>query len=96
MSENQIVVNKPNETGPLDTHFENETMWLTQHQMAFLFGCCNSIVSHLNNVYASHGATTEDYPDVLIEEKKQALRNVIYFNLETIISIERSWECKTV
>ena len=37
-SENQIVVYQPNETVRLDVRLENETVWLTQAQMALLFG----------------------------------------------------------
>ena len=33
-SENQIVVYQPNETVRLDVRLENETVWLTQSQMA--------------------------------------------------------------
>ena len=33
-SENQIVVYQPNETVRLDVRLENETVWLTQGQMA--------------------------------------------------------------
>ncbi len=34
-SENQIVVYQPNETVQLDVRLENETVWLTQSQMAY-------------------------------------------------------------
>ncbi len=37
-SENQIVVYQPNETVRLDVRLENETVWLTQEQIANLFG----------------------------------------------------------
>ena len=64
MSENQIIVYQPNETVHLDVRVENETVWLTQHQMAILFGCnTDNIGLHLKNVYAvgelSRDATTE-------------------------------------
>ena len=64
-AENQIVVYQPNETVRLDVRLENETVWLTQSQMATLFGCStDNIGLHLKNVYAvgelSREATTED------------------------------------
>ena len=64
--ENQIVVYQPNETVRLDVRLENETVWLTQSQMATLFGCSTDNISlHLKNVYAvgelSREATTEDF-----------------------------------
>lgn len=65
-NENQIVVYQPNETVRLDVRLENETVWLTQSQMATLFGCsADNIGLHLKNVYAvgelSREATTEDF-----------------------------------
>ena len=36
MKENQIVVCQPNETVRLEVRMENETVWLTQSQMAEL------------------------------------------------------------
>ena len=64
--ENQIVVYQPNETVRLDVRLENETVWLTQSQMATLFGCStDNIGLHLKNVYAvgelSRKAITEDF-----------------------------------
>ena len=64
--ENQIVVYQPNETVRLDVRLENETVWLTQSQMATLFGCStDNIGLHLKNVFAvgelSREATTEDF-----------------------------------
>jgi len=64
--ENQIVVYQPNETVRVDVRLENETAWLTQSQMATLFGCStDNIGLHLKNVYAvgelSRKATTEDF-----------------------------------
>ena len=51
-NENQIVVYQPNETVRLDVRLENETVWLTQSQMATLFGCStDNIGLHLKNVY---------------------------------------------
>ena len=52
-NENQIVVYQPNETVRLDVRLENETVWLTQSQMATLFGCStDNIGLHLKNVFA--------------------------------------------
>ena len=65
-NENQIVVYQPNETVRLDVRLENETVWLTQSQMATLFGCSTDNVGlHLKNVYSvgelSREATSEDF-----------------------------------
>ncbi len=68
-SENQIVVYQPNETVRLDVRLENETVWLTQSQMATLFGCSTDNVGlHLKNVYScgelDKDATTEESSEV--------------------------------
>ena len=77
--QNQIVVYQPNETVRLDVRLENETVWLTQSQMATLFGCStDNIGLHLKNVYAvgelSREATTEDFSVVRKEGARQVRR----------------------
>ena len=78
-NENQIVVYQPNETVRLDVRLENETVWLTQSQMATLFGCSTDNISlHLKNVFAvgelSREATTEDFSVVRKEGARQGRR----------------------
>ena len=78
-NENQIVVYQPNETVRLDVRLENETVWLTQSQMATLFGCStDNIGLHLKNVFAvgelSREATTEDFSVVRKEGARQVRR----------------------
>jgi hypothetical protein len=54
MGENQIVVYHPNETVRLDVRLENETVWLTQEQIACLFGTKRpAITKHLANICKS-------------------------------------------
>ena len=92
VGENQIVVYQPNETVRLDVRLENETVWLTQSQMAALFGCStDNIGLHLKNVYAvgelSREATTEDFSVVRLEGSRQVRRTVTCYNLDAIISV---------
>ena len=66
--------------------------WLTQSQMATLFGCStDNIGLHLKNVYAvgelSREATTEDFSVVRKEGARQVRRNVTCYNLDAIISV---------
>ena len=91
-AENQIVVYQPNETVRLDVRLENETVWLTQSQMAVLFGCStDNIGLHLKTVFAvgelSREATTEDFSVVRREGSRQVRRNVTCYNLDAIISV---------
>ena len=76
---NQIVVYQPNETVRLDVRLENETVWLSQSQMATLFGCSSDNIGlHLKNVYAAgelvRESTTEDFSVV----RKATAESVAY------------------
>ena len=52
LNENQIVVYQPNDTMHLDVRLENETVWLTQEQMALLFGRDQSVIArHVGNIF---------------------------------------------
>ena len=91
-NENQIVVYQPNETVRLDVRLENETVWLTQSQMATLFGCSSDNVGlHLKNVYAAgelvRESTTEEFSVVRMEGSRQVRRKVTCYNLDAIISV---------
>ena len=90
-AENQIVVYQPNETVRLDVRFENETVWLTQSQMATLFGCSSDNIGlHLKNIYAvgelARESTTEDFSVVRMEGSRQVRRKVTCYNLDVIRS----------
>ncbi len=50
---NEIVVYQPDETLRLDVRLENETVWLTQGQMADLFQRDRSVITrHIGNVFS--------------------------------------------
>ena len=90
--ENQIIVYQPNETVRLDVRLENETVWLTQSQMATLFGCSTDNVGlHLKNIYScgelDKEATTEESSVVQIEGRRKVSRKVCLYNLDAIISV---------
>ena len=88
-SENQIVVYQPNETVRLDVRLENETVWLTQEQMALLFGRDQSVIArHVgnifkegeldrNSVYAKNAYTASDGKTY----------QVAFYNLDVVISV---------
>ena len=51
-SENQIVLYSPNDSISLEVRLENETVWLTQQQIAQLFGVKRpAITKHIRNIY---------------------------------------------
>ena len=71
---------------------EEETVWLTQAQMATLFGVDRTvIVKHIGNIYK-----TKELEEILTcakiaqlqqEGKRHVLREVKYYNLDMIISV---------
>ena len=90
MSENQIVIYQPNETMRLDVRLENETVWLTQEQIALLFGTKRpAITKHLSNIY-KEGELDEQGTCSILEhmghDGKQTYRTMFY-NLDAILSV---------
>ncbi len=76
----------------IDVRFENETVWLTQAQMAELFLTDRtSIVRHINNIYKAEElereATCAKIAQVQTEGGRQVTRTIPYFNLDMIISV---------
>ena len=50
----EIVLYQPNETIQLEVHLRDETVWLTQQQIADLFGVKQPAISkHIANIYKS-------------------------------------------
>ncbi len=94
MKEDQKIVIYQTEDGhtQIDVRLENDTVWLTQAQMAELFQTDRtSIVRHINNIYRvdelDREATCAKIAQVQIEGKRTVKRNIPYFNLDMIISV---------
>ena len=91
-SENQIVVYQPNETVRLDVRIEDRTVWLSQKQMAELFGCSSeNIIVHLKKIYReeelSEAATAKENLVVQTEGNRTVSRKIRFYNLDAIISV---------
>ncbi|PKK86054.1 MAG: hydroxyacid dehydrogenase [Thermoplasmata archaeon HGW-Thermoplasmata-1] len=76
----------------LDVRLERETLWLTQADMAQLFGCsADNISLHLKNIYQEGeldpGATTEELSVVRVEGARDVSRRIAFYNLDAIISV---------
>ncbi|EHL30011.1 virulence protein RhuM/Fic/DOC family protein [Legionella drancourtii] len=76
----------------LEVRLKSETIWLTQKQMAELFGTSSDNIGlHLKNIYTeeelSEKATTEDYSVVRLEGTRNVSRKVRHYNLDAIISV---------
>ena len=76
----------------LKVKLENDTVWLTQNQMAELFGVDRtSIVRHIRNIYKSEeldqNSTCAKNAQVRTEGHRSILREIPYYNLDMIISV---------
>ena len=76
----EIVMYQPDETIRLEVRVENETVWLTQQQMAELFNATKQNISlHINNIYdegeLEQIATVKDYLTVQKEGKRMVKRH---------------------
>ena len=88
----EIVLYQPNETTQLEVRLQDETVWLTQQQMAELFATDRtSILRHIHNVYKTNELNEEStcakIAQVRLEGNRQVLREVPYYNLDMIISV---------
>ena len=76
----------------IDVRLENESIWLTQRQMAKLFDTStDNIGLHLKTVYGegelAEEATTEDSSVVRLEGSRRVRRTVKHYSLDAIISV---------
>ena len=81
----------------LNVKLENDTVWLTQSQMAELFAVDRtSVTRHIRNIYKSQEldekSTCAKNAQVRFEGKRQIVRDIPYYNLDMIISTSfRRW-----
>ena len=74
----------------LDVTLEHETVWLTQKQIAELFGTKRpAITKHLKNIYASEELTEESTCSILehMGNDDRQSYNTKYYNLDAILSV---------
>ena len=92
MGENkgEIVLYQPEGEVRLEVRVENETVWLTQAQIAILFGTKRpAITKHLKNIYASQ-EIEEDTTCSILEHMGNDSKQVYetkYYNLDAILSV---------
>ena len=91
-SENEIIVYKPDETLALDVRVENESVWLTQAQMAEVFQATKQNISlHIRKIYKEgelrEETTVKEYLTVQMEGNRRVQRRILFYNLDVIISV---------
>ena len=76
----------------LEVNMKDETVWLSQQQMAELFDSSRTnIIEHINNMYSDGEldkiSTCHDFRQVRKEGKRDVARNIPFYNLDMIISV---------
>ncbi len=89
---NEIVLYQPDEEIKLEVRMDEETVWLTQSQIAYLFGCSSDNVGlHLRNIFSDNeldkNATAEFFSVVQKEGNRNVCRNILHYNLDAILSV---------
>lgn len=90
METNEIVLYQPNETMKLEVRLEDETVWLTQQQIADLFGTKRpAITKHLSNIFKSGELEEESTCSILEHMAADGSRtySTKYYNLDVILSV---------
>ena len=87
-----IFYQAPDGTVSLDVRLEQETIWLTQKQMALVFDKDSDTIGlHLGNIYKegelNEKATTEESSVVQREGNRWVRRKIRFYNLDAVISV---------
>lgn len=88
-TENEIILYQPNETMKLDVRVQQETVWLTQQQIAQLFGVKQPAISkHLKNIFDSgelYGNSVHSILEYTAADGKSYQTK--FYNLDAILSV---------
>lgn len=90
---NNIVIYQTDDGATkIDVKLEDETVWLSQQQMAELFSTSRTnIIEHINNIYAeeelSKNLTCQNFRQVRKEGNRNVSREIPFYNLDMIISL---------
>ena len=88
----EIILYQPNENVQLELRLEEETVWLTQAQMALLFDVKeNNITYHIQGVFKTYEldpeSTTQKIRVVRKEGNRLVNRTIDFYDLDMIISV---------
>ena len=90
---NEILLYRHNELAEhIEVRFDDDTAWLTQAQIAELFGTkSQAITKHINNIYNSgeldKASTCSILEQVRYEGNRNVKRKLAHYNLDMIISV---------
>lgn len=76
----------------IDVKVQNETVWLSQQQMAELFITSRTnVIEHINNIYKEEEldkkSTCQNFRQVQKEGNRNVSREIPFYNLDMIISL---------
>jgi len=88
---NEIIIFEDTDI-KLEVKLQDETVWLTQNQMAELFQTTrNNVTIHIRNCYEekelSEMSTSKDFLLVQNEGSREIKRKIKHYNLDVIISV---------
>ena len=88
---NEIILFE-NQDVKLEVNVKEDTVWLSQQQMAELFDSSRTnIIEHINNIYSDGEldkiSTCQDFRQVRKEGKRDVVRSIPFYNLDMIISV---------
>ena len=88
----EIILYQPDNSIRLEVRMQEETVWLNLIQMSQLFGRDKSVISrHIRNIFQEREllreATVAKFATVQIENGRDVLRQIDYYNLDIIISV---------
>lgn len=89
LKDNEIILYQPDETMKLEVRLEEETVWLTQQQIADLFGTKRpAITKHLSNIFKSGELDEESVRSILEHTAADGkMYKTQFYNLDAILSV---------
>ena len=89
-NQNEIILYRPEGKVEVEVRLENENIWLTQSQIAILFGTQRpAITKHLNNIYKTDELDEDSTCSILEHmryDNKQSYKTK-YYNLDAILLV---------
>ena len=89
-TQNEIVLYEASDKYRIEVYVKDDTVWLTQEQIALLFGTQRpAITKHLNNIYATEELDRDSTCSILEHMGQDGARTykTTYYNLDVILSV---------
>ena len=99
MEENKVIIYTSSDgQTQIDVRLEDETLWLTQQQIAELFQTSRTnVVEHIKHIYEEkeleENSTCRNFRQVRTEGTRQVERELPFYNLDMIISLD--WDTES-